>query len=867
MIKPPNSMSVAGIPSLTGNMAYHSGSRGLNRLWADPTGAMTSAKRADSQNIHWGMIIDWVSKFNVGVANTSVGAQAGDVSVLNKTGFDAFRSGGDFFIPYVGTQGYYVFDVYGRTAYLGGSPNLGIQTAVDGPADVGVNMQSEIQHTYTQKFFKKNAQTGMQRSGLPVEMLTGDYVQLTPEGNYIGCYRGGLNLFGSSQWAEIMSSRIDHLIRIRSRTFEHFDSLGERRSYNDEGELTQEVLLTDDQAESFGKKREKYEDVTDTEEDNTNGRSYRKLLEPGATGNWRLRMHVGYLGDMLHIVFTQPFDGQKLTVPRPNDPGVNAPYSDGQEDTEPATGVAEVYIGSDGSVISRSTKDLISEKVGHIRVPLKKREANDPDGDTTKDKYTRAKRIPFVWDTENLAGRHLQENEFREWEVDHTEMYRTRGHTKDWAVKQRKDSRCPKAEDGVEQYEPGISVIHQRNDGSVYIQDHWASTIQMIDGDIIIAPTRDLMLQPGRDIAMITPRDTVIRAKKYVDITSSEKDVRIKAQLSMFLYAKYSGILIETSASKSKNPAPEDTDPNYTDPVKGVKLDGDDCTYDYSVGGTGGSGSASSTRYPGIRLHLRESESSVEVHSEKEECPVIIQTDGISSPVAVRTTKQSSPIRVTTDSVNSIISVESAGQLQLESTQDDIIIDSARHIVNLAVGVFGVRSNDTEMTANTTHIYAQNEQDVIQHLHVESSTEPSERPTSVDGFPQHRHIAYYKHQHRMFAGANPPSIRPTNLFGPYLKLLDFKFDYRDYDIGKKIYQTYWQFVKSGDNTWKQKSSDEVVENVYPGKDFNLTEYTPGTITIESDPKGDKYVKGTFADKSPNYPLVDLSKEYSEDSGK
>jgi hypothetical protein len=859
-------MPSANLPSLADNLAYNSAHKAFNRLFSDPTGLLTSTKRTSSGGTHWGLLVDWISKYNTGVANTATASQIDGLAGLNSTGFDRWRTGGEFFIPYIGTLGYYITDVAGRPVFAGGSPLQGIKTIVDGPADVGVNMQSEIQHTYTEKFKEKNSQDNQQRDGMPIEMLSGDWVQITPEGNFIGCYRGGMNLIGSSQWAEILTSRIDHLVRIRSRTFEHFDALGERRSYNDEGELTYEVLLTDDQAESYGSSRDTYENAVETDSEAKDGKSYKKLKEPGSTGEWRLRMHVGYLGDMLHLVFTQPDTSQKTlaVIPRPDDPGVNA-SKPGEEPKLPAIGVAELFIGSDGSIVSRSTKDLMSEKVGHIRVPMKKREAYDPKGDTRKAGYEPAKRKAFEWDASNLGGRHLQENEFREWEVDHTEMYRIRGHQKDWSVNKRKDAKCPSAEAGVEKYQPGISIIHQRNDGSVYIQDHWASTIQMVDGDIILAPSRDLMLQPGRDIALISPRDTVIRAKKFVDITSSEKDVRIKAQLALYMYSKYSGILLETSSSRVKGPEKEDSDPTYTSPVKGVELGPEGCSYTYSSSGGSSGAGADTTRVAGIRLHLREAESAIEIHTDKTKCPVLIQTDETESPIRIQTAKSGSDIQVTVLDDSTAVSLEAKKQIQLIA-KNDMLLRAGRHILSKAAQAFAVSAGKVELMGTVAHIYGTNKTNIINHLHEPNSTSPGSKTTgSAAGPKDHQHSVDIRHQHYMRSNPNIPNVN-LKTFDIHTTLHEFKFEYRkSYDLGKKIYYTYWQFMKNSGKVWKQKTGSEVEENVYPGKDFKFTEYTPGILKIADKPDGDTYSKGSFSDKGPEYPMVDLGLAYSEDN--
>lgn len=92
-------------------------------------------------------------------------------------------------------------------------------------------------------------------------------------------------------------------------------------------------------------------------------------------------------------------------------------------------------------------------------------------------------------------------------------------------------------------------------DGSVVIGDGYGAEIRMSGGCIFLSAPGDVWLKSGRDVQMWSGSDTVVRAKNSVDISTTEKNVRIKSEKNVLVLAGNSeqegGILLE---SRGKTP-------------------------------------------------------------------------------------------------------------------------------------------------------------------------------------------------------------------------------------------------------------------------------------------------------------------------
>lgn len=99
------------------------------------------------------------------------------------------------------------------------------------------------------------------------------------------------------------------------------------------------------------------------------------------------------------------------------------------------------------------------------------------------------------------------------------------------------------------------SFISLLDDGGIVIGDGYGGEIRMTGGCVIISAPGDVWLKSGRDVQAWAGNDVIARAYNTVDISATEKNVRIKAEKNVLVLAgndEYEGgILLE-----SRSPLP-----------------------------------------------------------------------------------------------------------------------------------------------------------------------------------------------------------------------------------------------------------------------------------------------------------------------
>jgi hypothetical protein len=110
-------------------------------------------------------------------------------------------------------------------------------------------------------------------------------------------------------------------------------------------------------------------------------------------------------------------------------------------------------------------------------------------------------------------------------------------------------------------YYPNSSSIDLLEDGGVVISDGFGAEIRMTGGQIFLSAPGDIWMKSGRNTNVWSGQDTIIKAKNSIDITASDKDVRIKSEKNMQLLAgnstsKVGGILIESRGMENYEFAP-----------------------------------------------------------------------------------------------------------------------------------------------------------------------------------------------------------------------------------------------------------------------------------------------------------------------
>jgi hypothetical protein len=102
-------------------------------------------------------------------------------------------------------------------------------------------------------------------------------------------------------------------------------------------------------------------------------------------------------------------------------------------------------------------------------------------------------------------------------------------------------------------YFQSSSHITMLDDGGIVISDGYGAQITMTGGQIRLEAPGDVMLMPGtRTVALCD--EFIVRAKSNIELSSSEKDIRLKAENNMQLLSGNSGeggMLIENKATSS----------------------------------------------------------------------------------------------------------------------------------------------------------------------------------------------------------------------------------------------------------------------------------------------------------------------------
>ena len=98
------------------------------------------------------------------------------------------------------------------------------------------------------------------------------------------------------------------------------------------------------------------------------------------------------------------------------------------------------------------------------------------------------------------------------------------------------------------------SFVSLLEDGGVVIADGYGAEIRMSAGCVFISAPGDIWLKGGRDVQLWAGNDAIIRANQSVEISATEKNVRIKAERNVLVFAgnetsdRDGGILLESRA-------------------------------------------------------------------------------------------------------------------------------------------------------------------------------------------------------------------------------------------------------------------------------------------------------------------------------
>jgi len=257
------------------------------------------------------------------------------------------------------------------------------------------------------------------------------------------------------------------------------------------------------------------------------------------------------------------------------------------------TGLADRHQYVNGLYSIRTAKGLRLEKYGHIPVPKQLKTPEDPSGDTQEEGFVGE--VPYKFAGQYGDGDDHDLTEFdgpnaiaqlydrMAWEHNKLGMQVLRRHTGDWHIPNESDLDTFSGGEAIDpdlftpsdravrdlpkfvslqvdhrpnsshKYFLSRSVIELLDDGSILLEDGYGSQIIMSGGNITLSCSGDVNLQPGRSLNVLAPKDANIRAGESLDLTSSNGDVRVKAERNLHMLGGNSGeggILLESRSTE-----------------------------------------------------------------------------------------------------------------------------------------------------------------------------------------------------------------------------------------------------------------------------------------------------------------------------
>lgn len=400
----------------------------------------------------------------------------------------------------------------------------------------------------------------------PVDAYPGDMGWMNSLG--VGIHSGLTHLMlRASGLSQLDFFYLDHLLRLTAYNYEARISTREENLFDDEGECNEilQVGMYPWEMRGVFNPFEDFSKQNTTEQDSIAlGGREEALVEPkeeDQTGIYRYHHYRGFLGDIERVIVSTPAGSS----------GVNTLSSEHYD-----IGLSETVRHSNGLLEFRSTKGIVLEKTTFIPVPKQRKLRDDPTGDSAANENYKFsgiygegpehKKAEF----EYTGSFQLQALEMLSYLHQSYGLQSFQKHTEDWKVPTREETGQPgrpidaaytrsigrdaflslptpfsinidHREGNTANYYRSKSMVVLNDDGSVLLEDSWGSQIVMSGGNIKITCQGDLQLLPGRNLVNMAGHDAITRAKGNLELSSSDKNVRIKSEQNLHMLSGNSG--------------------------------------------------------------------------------------------------------------------------------------------------------------------------------------------------------------------------------------------------------------------------------------------------------------------------------------
>jgi len=472
----------------------------------------------------------------------------------------------------------------GPSAILGVVPHALEDDGVACPGWISQGSQAG----YKRERIHKQVAKGMERSGgiqdfscqSPVDSTSLEWNKITETG--VGIHIDSFMAFlRVNEMCGLSLSFWDGLCSLAGSQLEITSAIHDEQAYADEGEANYQHMVATYPWEALGL----YAPGTDfTQEYSDEDVQYNKpvgKVDLPDTGKdvqpiHRVRHYGGYLGQ----------GGLDYVVKLQRDSGVQR-YSDPVADE----GVFAQHVGLDGSYVVQSAKSMIFAKRCLIPVPKQQKLVNDATGDD-------AEAGNYKFSSQFGSGEDHKVNDMKvtgtnrsirrvggvqdilAWNINWKRLHPFHYHKKDYQVAEESQSqffsrtmdnldfgvlssqsymsdptpkvlRIDKRYNDVEYFQREAFIAFL-DDGGIAIADGFGSQITMTAGNVRIEAPGSVQILPGRT-ALIMSGEVIVKSHDSVDISSSNKDVRLRAFKNLQILGENTVLVESKSTSKTQD--------------------------------------------------------------------------------------------------------------------------------------------------------------------------------------------------------------------------------------------------------------------------------------------------------------------------
>ena len=385
----------------------------------------------------------------------------------------------------------------------------------------------------------------------PVDIFPGD-LELVNEMGVGVSLRKLVATLGAGQGARVQTFLLDNLVRVISDQFQHYNCGGVDQIWTTDGRCTRIHEFTSNQCEAEGAYTEGTPvfNLSKSNEHNDN-LSETEARDDGIIGIPRFVMHEGDLANGFQFFVTSPQGSG----------GIRTSGGDPED-----AGLFHAHVSKSGQFLLRSASDIMIQRTDRIQIPVRKFEVWDPasghfkEGEGVK---------PYIYQEEDPLPRILELRNASKWWL--RSCYRNYYLNKhEGAISLPEESELRPLEDDydkVTESEEKFSEVADKTcsialtkEGSIVLREAGGAELILSDGKIILSAPKGVELRSGESIVSLAHHDIIQKARNSVDISATEKDVRIKAERNLHTYAERS-ILLECAADGAGAPGdPDETE-------------------------------------------------------------------------------------------------------------------------------------------------------------------------------------------------------------------------------------------------------------------------------------------------------------------